>query len=443
MNDNSPAFAFSILTLGCKVNQADSAELRRKIEHAGGRETSLNDSPALVVINTCTVTGEADRKARQLIRRARRKSPKALIIVTGCGVSNLGGLAHSDSIAKMGDGILVLGAEGGTGLETILKRHFTVSSPVSPKGASPQGGFRRTRGLLKVQDGCNRACAYCIVPLVRGTSRSIPVGEAVERAVRMAAAGCREIVVTGVNLGAYGQDLEGAPGLCTLLRELLGATREVRYRLSSLEPDGLSVSLIDLMAGQERICRHLHLPLQHAADSVLHRMRRPYDAAEFSRWILLIRQAMPDIALTTDVMAGFPGESSGEFQQLVQYLHDHPFARLHVFGFSPRPGTAAGTMAQPVAAPERAARCRMLLNMGRVMSLEFNRRFLKTTRPVLVESPLAEETERGRSPRRWEGITDNYIKVRVEGPDLERGLLVRAHLQEMEGTMVSAVVIRP
>lgn len=422
-------FTFAMLTLGCKVNQADGAAQKEQLGRAGGIPVPLASGPDLVVVNTCSVTAESDRKARQLIRRARRIAPGAVVALAGCGVAPRGGLAVSGFLEGLGVGMLVVGA-GEDLRERLRKAGFplreeeTAPPPAQVSGPEPEP-VARTRENLKVQDGCDQGCSYCIVPLVRGRGRSLPYDQILARARQKEEGGCREIVLTGVNLGAYGAEGGGRPDLPGLLEGLLAATTRVRLRLSSLEPDGLSLALVRLMAEESRICRHLHLPLQHASDAVLARMNRPYTIGGYSRWLRILWETMPDLAVSTDVMAGFPGETELEFSQQYDFLSRHPIARLHVFGFSPRPGTPAADLPDQVRPEERERRVQELLALGSKLACDYRDKFRGHKRQVVLEKRLG--------PDRWEGLTDNYLRVEVRGQNLTRGRLLWVSLYAGEG----------
>ncbi len=390
---------FSLQTLGCRVNQADSEQLRQLLLGAGFDEVGPGQSADCAIVNTCTVTGEADRKSRQFLRRASRQAQT--VVATGCAVAGRGG------VQTLPGAVLRLPPER---REAILELLGAAGCP----GAG-QDRFRqaRSRALLKVQEGCDEFCSFCIVPYVRGRSRSLEVPELVAAARRLEAAGYLEIVLTGIHLAVWGRDLAGQPDLADLVTALLQGTRQVRYRLSSIEPMHFPRRILDLMAGEpERVCPHLHLALQHASASVLERMRRNYTLGEYDGLARRFLAQVPGAALTTDVLVGFPGETEADFQDLLSYLRTLPFLHLHVFPYSPRKGTAAALFPNQVAEADKKRRAEAVLRLGERLGRVCRRRFRGQVRPVLVE-------RQGDRPGEVAGTCDNFLSVVFTGgPEL-------------------------
>ncbi|HJX13454.1 MAG TPA: tRNA (N(6)-L-threonylcarbamoyladenosine(37)-C(2))-methylthiotransferase MtaB [Dehalococcoidales bacterium] len=392
--------------LGCKLNQAEVQQLAGELAAAGYRLVTPQDGPDIYVLNTCTVTQVADRKSRQLLRQARRRNPSVRLVAIGC----YAGRAATELSAIEGVE-LVLGNEQKWHLPHLLDDVEMKRPPVPPpREVLPESG-RRTRAFIRVQDGCRNACAYCIVPLVRSREESVPVGEVLDRVGKLAGAGCREVVLTGTEIGTYrhgGVNLEG------LLGRILAETSIGRLRLSSLQPPEVTPGLIGLWR-DPRLCPHFHLSLQSGSDAVLGRMKRRYNLAEYRRVVSLIRETVPEAAVTTDVIVGFPGETEAEFRETLEFCREMRFARIHVFPFSPRPGTAAAGMTPPVPDAVKKERSRQALALAEATARDFRRGFLGRTVDVLFEQ---------RSGGAWSGLTGNYIRAYVRSTaDLSNKLL--------------------
>jgi threonylcarbamoyladenosine tRNA methylthiotransferase MtaB len=410
---------FSIHTLGCRANQADSELLREILVGAGFVEVPFGQPADCQIVNTCTVTREADRKARQLLNRALRLG--GTVVATGCAVAARGGLR------QLPGAVLRLPFEK---REKILE---LLGAGGCPSQDLVDGEVRqaRARALLKVQDGCDQFCTFCIVPYIRGRSRSLPVAELVERARRLEEQGYGEIVLSGIHLAVWGRDLPGSPDLGLLLDELCAATRSVRFRLSSIEPRHFPRGLFDRMAARpRRLCPHLHLALQHASDRVLERMRRGYDRAHYDSLVAEFLDRVPGACLTSDILVGFPGETDQDFRELLDYVRRTPFYRLHVFPYSPRPGTAAARFADQVPPEVKKARMEAMLALARRKRLEYLRRFYGARREVLVEHP-------GERPGEMVGVTDNYLPVLVRGGPALLGRRVLVELGRRRGEMLT------
>lgn len=398
---------FFLENFGCRATQADGAAIAAQLEAQGCLPAPLQQAE-IVILNTCTVTAAADEDVRQAVYRIRRRNPAARILITGCyaqrapleaamlpGVTWVVGNSHKERIAEL------VAQEVAPGCQArILVGDVNARQPFL---AVETAFADRTRPNLKIQDGCSFHCSFCIIPAVRGRSRSAPPDWVIEQ-VRRLSARYREIVLSGVNLGRWGRDLPARPRLADLLRRLLAETEVERLRLSSIEPMDLSDELLGLMACSPRIARHIHAPLQSGSDSVLRRMRRWYRARHYADRILKARAWLPDAAIGADVMVGFPGETEREFEETVRLVESLPLTYLHVFTYSPRPGTPAAAMPDQTPPAVRKQRNRLLRELAARKNLEFRRRMLGRTLSVLT---LAE-------PLR--ALSDNYLKVELAEP---------------------------
>ena len=434
--------SYRLLTLGCKLNQADTGALEHRLRRLG-MTRAAGATADLVVLNTCTVTAGADREARQLARRERRRQPRALLIVTGCyaerdgtAIAAVPGIDHVVGMRDQGARVAALAGAA-----------FGLAAPPDDPGESSLGPFGataacdpaagdRTRAYLKIQDGCDLRCSYCIIPAVRGDSRSLPPGQVLERIAGLTASGYREIVFTGVNTGDYGRDLAPAVRLHDLLASALESPGIGRLRLNSLEPRTITNEVVGLLAASDgTLARHLQVPLQSGCDTVLARMRRNYRTADYARVIERLRALAPDTGLGADVIVGFPGETDSEFAATCRFIESSPLNYLHVFSYSSRPGTPAAAMDGAVPqqlVQERSARLRSL---GRELSLRFRRSFVGRLLPALV---LREVRDDGR----LRALTDNFIDLTLDAPGRAPGemfnRLVTARLTAATGNETTA-----
>lgn len=388
-------------TLGCKVNQYDSQAMLELFEQAGYQPGDFDQPCDVYVVNTCTVTGTGDKKSLQAVRRARRLNPAADIIVCGCMAQRDGEKLLADTDAR-----LILGtarrAEIVTLLEQAQREHTRLCAVTDVRRAAfepllitHQEG--RTRATLKIQEGCDRFCTYCIIPYVRGGIRSRSVQDVRDEAARLAQAGYREIVLTGIHLTSYGRDLKNGDTLLSVIRAIHDIAGVERIRLGSLEPVIATADFARALGEMPKLCPQFHLALQSGCDSVLRRMRRRYDTAAFRESAQALRAVFPDCALTTDVMSGFPGETDAEHRQSLDFCREMRFARMHVFPYSEREGTAAATMPDPVPRHIREERARELIALGAGMAEDYRRAQLGTVRRVLFEQ-CAEGVSVGYTP---------------------------------------------
>ena len=402
-------------TIGCRLNQAEIETMARQLA-AGGHAIAADAAEAdTVILNTCAVTAEAARDARNLTRRFARANPAAGIVLTGCYAT-----LAADELAPLPGVARVVGNADKATIPLLLDPTLPADAPLFDREPlareTAAGSIGRTRGFIKVQDGCDNRCTFCVTTLARGAGVSRPLAEVVAEVQAFANAGYQEVVLSGVHLGSYGRDLGRPAGLCELVAALLADTDVARIRLSSLEPWDVGVGddargFFDLWANP-RLLPHLHLPLQSGSDRVLRRMARRTTRAAFRALADEARAAIPDLNLSTDLIVGFPGETDEEFAETLEYVESLAFGRLHVFSYSPRPGTAAAKMGAQVPGPVKKARAARLIALGERLSTAFHARYHGATRPVLWEMAAGAEPD----GLRWVGYTDNYIRVTAVGP---------------------------
>ena len=426
-----------MLTLGCKLNQSDSETIARRLVAEG---VTVTDRPVVgadaFVINTCSVTHVADRKARHLVRLARRLSPKAEVILTGCYAET----APPDIAERLGADA-VFGNAAKDAIPLRLIEHLSARGDPSAGCPATAGGGLRTRGFVKIQEGCNELCAFCIVPYTRGREVSVPVDEAVRQVQQREAEGVLEVVLTGTQLGNYGRDLgwdERGPHL--LLQALLERTTIPRLRLSSLQAQDITPGLVRLW-DNPRLCPHFHLPLQSGADRVLSRMRRRYSADRFRHAVALIRERVPSVAITTDVIAGFPGETDEDFEATLGLCEGIEFAAMHCFPYSKRPHTGAEAMDGHLPPDVRRERLERLLAVAESSSARFREGLLGCTADVLFEErkegPFGSDQE-----GMWTGLTGNYARVYAGADDDLQNRLLPVRLEALNHDGVRGVLVR-
>ena len=446
---------FSLENFGCRATEADAAAMRRVLRSAGWTMHERHATADVVVLNTCTVTSAADSQARDAVRKIHRANPAARILVTGCyaqrapedlaqlpGVSWVVGNSHQTEIPRLLQQLFASGAStagavansSGECSELASARDFVplailesdpmslargpakiltgdifaqTAMQVTPLEDSAGVPADRTRPILKIQDGCNNRCSYCVIPLVRGRSRSLPPDGALSETRKLVAAGAKEIVLSGINLGSYGRDLVPRVELADLVRRILNESTLEQLRFSSIEPQDVTEDFVALVAASPRIAPHFHVPLQSGSDRSLRAMHRWYRAAHYAERIRLIRAALPDAAIGADVIAGFPGETDEDFSATFDFITRLPFTYLHVFSFSARPGTKAADLGAPVSPAVTRDRARALRALGQQKSAAFRESQAGRTVRALT---LA------RGGDTWtEALTGNYLKVRAEG----------------------------
>ncbi|MFC2071499.1 tRNA (N(6)-L-threonylcarbamoyladenosine(37)-C(2))-methylthiotransferase MtaB [Chloroflexota bacterium] len=383
-------------TLGCKLNQAETEVLAKQFAEAGYRLVSPADEADIYILNTCTVTHIADAKSRHWLRLAHRRNPTALVVATGCYAQRV-----PQELAQIEGVSLVVGNDEKTHLLRLMQESGCLSSPNSMRGGSATNYYppSRTRAFIKIQDGCASFCSYCIVPLVRGSEKSLPVEQVVAEVRHRVVNGYKEVVLTGTKIGSYNYD---GVSLKALLEHILAKTDVARLRLSSLQPQEICPELIGLWSDQ-RLCPHFHLSLQSGSDGVLRQMKRRYCVSDYQKAVSLIRALVPEVAITTDIIVGFPGETEGEFEESYELCRQLGFARIHVFSYSPRRGTQAARLPQQMDAQVKKHRSQKMLALARESAKNFSQQFSGKIRPVLWERQSTNGV--------WSGLTDNYIKV--------------------------------
>ncbi len=408
----------AITTLGCKVNQYESAAFQTGFERAGCIMAQGKERADIIVINTCAVTAKAGTQSRHAVRQLMRKHPEAKIVITGCYSQ----LAAQDLVTMINKPLCIVG----NGNKDRLVEAALCETPcdltmlmdrISQKKEICRLPVRRfcnrTRATLRVQDGCNNFCSYCIIPYTRGPSRSLPLPEVLEQAAIFAAEGHWEIVVTGIHVGQYGKDLPATShkknDCVHLMRQLCLAHPDIRFRLSSIEPMEISDELLALMAQQENFMPHLHISLQSGDDTILARMKRGYTASQFRTTIAQCRQHLPDAAIGIDVLVGFPGETDHHFANTCALIQELDCSYLHVFPYSQRPGTLAASFDHQVPQGVKDTRVARLRQMDAEKKRDFYQKYLGTSRPVLVEH---KRDVNGK----LKGFTDNYIPLSFSGP---------------------------
>ena len=406
----------AIYTLGCKVNQYETQAMEQELTARGHELVDFEQPADAYIINTCSVTAVSDKKSRQMIRRARKLNPDAIVAACGCYVQT-----HTDEVLELGIDLV-----GGTGQRMEFLRQLLTAAEKKTRvlvddalhrhefEILPAGGqMSRTRAMLKVEDGCRNFCTYCIIPFARGPVRSLPISEAVVQTGQLAAEGYQEVVITGIEISSWGQDLDGEKSLVDLLEAVSAAAGEMRLRLGSLEPRTITEDFCRRAAKLTNLCPHFHLSLQSGCDETLHRMNRRYDTERFYKSVTLLREFFPGVAITTDLITGFPGETEEEFQKTLDFIRRCEFAQIHVFPYSVRPGTRAAAMEQlpKSVKEERAARA------GEVAA-QLHEQYLQScvgqVYPVLFEQPGREGEFTGHAP--------NYMEVTAPGEDLHNCL---------------------
>ena len=434
----------SVVTVGCKANFADSAEILMQAARAGFEAVEGGNPADVLVINGCTVTSRADRDCRALARRLRREYPDAVLVMTGCFAET-----SRASRASLPEVDHWLGIREPSALPRLLR---SLAGAIHPGGSLPAPApghpwpsagdapgtsmeltdfaadrlLGHSRVFLKIQDGCDAACAYCVVPKARGAGRSLPVREIVGRVVRAERDGAREIVLTGIHAGRYGADRGERDGLAGLVEALLPATSICRFRLGSVEPREITPSLVSLLATQDRVCPHLHVPLQSGSDRVLSRMRRPYTARQYRERLVSLASEVPGIRLGADVIAGFPGEIPDDFEATMRLIRDTPLNYLHAFPYSPRPGTESAGWADDVTAAERSRRVARLRAADAAMRREYLRMQVGRTLVVAASMKCSDTGE-------MRGITENYAEAIFLGTSGKRGDLVPVRIHAVRG----------
>lgn len=424
----------AIYTLGCKVNQYETQAMEQELAARGHQLVDFEQPADAYIINTCSVTAVSDKKSRQMIRRAKKMNPDAVVAACGCYVQT-----HTDEAAALGIDLI-----GGTGqrmefLQQLLTAAEEKQTRVLVDDALhrhefeilPAGGQQsRTRAMLKVEDGCRNFCTYCIIPFARGPVRSLPLEAAARQTRQLAEEGYREVVLTGIEISSWGQDLPGEESLIDLLEAVSAAAGEMRVRLGSLEPRTITEDFCRRASALPNLCPHFHLSLQSGCDETLRRMNRRYDTERYDRSVALLRQYFPGMAITTDLIVGFPGETEEEFEKTLDFIRRCGFAQIHVFPYSIRPGTRAAAMEQVPKSvkEERAARAGAI---AAALHEEYLQSCVGKTFPVLFEQPGA--------PGFYTGHAPNYMEVEAPGKNLHN-CLRPVRITSVEGTLLKGEI---
>jgi len=454
--------SFYVENFGCRATQADGAAIERQFEQRGFERADAPGQSEIVVLNTCTVTAAADQDARAAIRRIRRENPGCQIVVTGCyaqrapqevaslpGVSHVIGNSHKRQLAEIVVGshphhAVATGTHGFVPLSSLtpdgqseifvsdIFAHTELLAPPVFDGTGPGSSNDRTRPNLKVQDGCDNRCSFCVIPYVRGQSRSLALSQILNEMNALVNAGYREVVISGINLGRWGRDFDRPLHFETLVREILDQTHLEKLRISSVEPMDWSDELIHLVAGSPRIAKHAHVPLQSGSDRVLRAMHRKYRPWHYREKVEKLRAAIPTAAIGADVMVGFPGETEADFNETRQLIEDLAFTYLHVFTYSGRPGTPAAALGEQVLVQIARERNRILRELAAEKKLAFMRSFVGKTVDAITLNVFD-----GKST---EALTDNYLKLRLRGQHAANQW-VKARVEEVEAGALTAMSV--
>jgi threonylcarbamoyladenosine tRNA methylthiotransferase MtaB len=414
--------SFYVQNFGCRATQADGAALERQLLERGLERVPAASAAQIIVLNTCTVTAEADKDARAAIRRIHRENPGCRILVTGCyaqrapqelaalpGVSCVVGNSHKHELAAIvsASGGFVPLSEIATPKPPVYIGDIFAHTELLAAPVFDGAGYDRTRPNLKVQDGCDNRCSFCVIPFVRGQSRSLKLSQVLDQMRALVNAGYREVVISGINLGRWGRDLQPAASIEDLVHAILDSTGVERLRLSSIEPMDWSDELIELLATSPRIAKHAHVPLQTGSDRILRLMHRKYRPWHYAERLRKIRAAAPDAAIGADVMVGFPGETEADFEANRAFIASLPFTYLHVFTYSARPGTPAASMPDAVPVEAKRERNRILRELAAEKKAAFHRSFISRTLSAITLSTYDDGFT--------ESLTDNYLNLRLRG----------------------------
>ncbi len=438
----------AVMTVGCKLNQYEGEGIAELLENDGFHIVPFSERADVYVVNTCTVTMRSDYRSRQMLRRASRTNPSAVLIATGCYAQR-----EPERLAEMPEVDVVVGNSDKAAIPQLAAEHLALRAQrggLKPNAASPNRTLVRpltvdsfepldivrfrghTRAFLKIQEGCDRRCSYCAVPDARGPSRSRPLEEVLRQAASLARNGYREIVLTGVHIGAYDSD---GLRLSHLLRELVTVDELERIRLGSIEPLELTRELADAIVELDTVCNHVHVPLQSGSDSILAAMRRGHSASEYERIVRRVTDRLPHAGLGADVMVGFPGETEDDFSATIDLIERLPFTYLHVFAYSPRSGTPAADLTESLSGVRKKERSRTLKELSAQRSLAFRTTLAGSELEILVEKSDGSE---GAS---LSGLSDNYVRVEFEGPESLKNHFVRVLVESVDGERTRGTMI--
>lgn len=430
-------------TLGCKVNQSDTASMEKLFQDAGFEIVGFEDDADIYLINTCVVTNMGQSKSRKIIHRAARKDPKPLIVVTGCYPQ-----AAPDEVAHIEGVDLLIGNQDRSKVVDLVRERLgedPAEAPINAVHDLPVGsGFEeldaavdasRNRAFLKIQEGCDQYCAYCIIPYARGHLRSRSLKNIREEVARLAAENYKEVVLIGIHLGCYGKEIPGGPRLSDAVKAALSVPGVPLFRLGSLESVEVEDELLKLMVENPRLCAHLHLPLQAGCDATLARMHRPYDTAKFAQLLQRIRSLVPNVAITTDVIVGFPGETEEDFQKSLDFIRQCRFSKIHIFPYSQRKGTPAATMPGQLSNKEKQERVHRLEAIDQEGNLAYREAQLGTESSVLWE-------RRNKDNGLWEGLTPGYVRVYAPSEENWKGKISAVRLESIFEDGLKGAIIK-
>ncbi|GAA4706121.1 tRNA (N(6)-L-threonylcarbamoyladenosine(37)-C(2))-methylthiotransferase MtaB [Brevibacillus fulvus] len=430
-------------TLGCKVNSYETEAIWQLFKNNGYQRVDFeSDSADVYVINTCTVTNTGDKKSRQVIRRAIRHNPDAIIAVTGCYAQT-----SPNEIAEIPGVDIIVGTQGREKLVEYVEQIRQERTPINAVGNIMKArefedldvpSFSdRTRASLKIQEGCNNFCTFCIIPWARGLMRSRQPESVIEQAKKLVEAGYLEIVLTGIHTGGYGEDLEDY-NLAKLLVDLHQVEGLKRIRISSIEASQITDEVIEVINHSDKVCRHLHVPLQAGDDAVLKRMRRKYTTAEFYEKMVKVRQALPGVAITTDVIVGFPGETDEQFMNTYNFIQKIGFAELHVFPYSMRTGTPAARMEDQIPEEIKHERVSKLLELNEQLTLDYAKQYVGDVLEVIPERPYKDAPNSGLLM----GYSDNYLNVVFPGNEEMIGKLCKVRIDQAGSEYCQGTFVR-
>ena len=427
----------SFYTFGCKLNQSESAGIIKSFVDRGYRVVSMDKSADVCVLNTCTVTERSDAKVRKAVRHVLKQHPETTIIVSGCysqvAPYDLLKIRGIDYILGTDEKFKIFDYFSGPGKQTSPKIRITPAERLHKAESRPGEYLNHTRAFLKIQDGCNHRCSYCIVPFARGPSRSVPIVEVMQQAELLFQKGYKEIVLTGVHIGEYGRDLSEKSLLLLLLQQLHQLEGIGRIRLSSLDPEDITDDLLEFCADSEKICRHFHIPLQSGCDSILRAMNRQYTTKGFREKVDKITATFQNVGIGTDIIVGFPGETDAQFDETYRFIENLSLTYLHIFPFSIRKGTEAASMKNQVAAKIRMERAKKLRKLGELKRRQFMSRWKDETVNVLLES---------RTNKGWmSGFSSEYLRVEVPLKRKLTNQFVCVHVNDVSGSHVRGEVI--
>ena len=410
-------------TLGCKVNQYETEAMQKLFEAAGYEVAEKISEADVVVVNTCTVTAVSSQKSRQMIRRAAGKN--CVLAVVGCYAQS-----EPDEISKI-DGVdVIIGTKDRLRIVELVEAAIKSREKIFQVGSvddirefeelphSPH----RTRAFLKIEDGCNNFCSYCIIPYVRGRVRSRSLESIRAECLTLKAAGYKEIVLTGIHIGAYGRDLSGKISLVDAIKTVLDAANPLRLRLGSIESAEMTDELIDLLKNDGRICNHVHLPLQSGSDEILRAMRRPYTTEKFSELTARLIREVPEISIGTDLIVGFPGETEENFSETLKFIEEQPFSKIHVFPYSARAGTLAATLPNQIPPQIKKSRASQALEISRAKAESFSKRLIGKTVEIIAETSVGGFVD---------GLTKNYVRVYVPDENIQLGEVVKVKIERL------------